>query len=481
MYELYPYQNNGVSLLSAGFKSFLRQLLVMPTGAGKTVVFSEIIRRAVTKGTTVLVLTDRKELHKQTIRAVKPHGIPVCEINQDNRQIHASAKLFIGMVETVARRIELIKQINFGLIIVDESHKSNFFKVLDAFPNVRAIGCTATPINKRLHLYYQNLIQPIDIPELVANGFLTNCKAYQMVDDFSDLKVKGNEYTDESLFKHYHKAKLYAGLVDEYKKHLLGKKTMVFCVNVKHVIETYNMFKSLGYPAYFVHSDKKTMSDADRDYMIRSFENDPAGIMINCGILATGYDHPPIIGVVIYRKTKSLALWLQMQGRGSRIYRNKDYFIVLDFGRNHDELGLWCEPRTWTLEPPKKNKKLGAAPIKKCKQCEAVIPASSVECTFCGYKYVAGDAELKEGVMVEVKPRVPSTLVGKKVSDLSIEEIAELQKSKAYKPTYAWRVIRSKGEESIKEYAEKMGYKQGWIDRQVQEIENSQFKNYVLK
>lgn len=479
MSDLRYYQNNGVNELSKGFAKFLRQLLVVPTGGGKTHMFAEIIRRAVMRGTVVMVLTDRKELHKQAVNAVKRHSIPVCEINAENKNIFLNALLYVGMVETVSRRIEIIKNIKLGLIIVDESHKGNFFKILDAFPTVKTIGCTATPINKKLHLYYQNLIAPVDIPELIKEEFLTPCKAYQMQDDFSDLVVKSGEYSEASQFKHFAKAKLYAGVIDEYMKRIRGLKTICFCVNVKHVEETYSSFKAVGLPAYFVHSK---MLDQERDFMIKEFENDPNGIMINCGILSTGYDHPPVSAIIIYRKTKSLALWLQMQGRGSRIYRNKNQFVVLDFGRNHDELGLWDEARTWTLEPPKKkSNKEKPAPVKKCPQCEAIIAARAMKCSFCGYDFPEEAPGLKTGVMVEVQPKVPSALVGKKAGDLNIDELIELQKSKKYKASFVWRVTRSKGEEAIKEYAEKMGYKNGWIERQIQDQENSEFNNYILK
>lgn len=473
MYTLYPYQDNAISQLSEGFTYHLRQLLVMPTGSGKTVVFSEIIRRAISRSKVVLVLTDRKELHKQSVGATKRLGLTCCEINDKNKTLIPDAKLFIGMVETVARRIESIRNLKFDLIIIDEAHKGNFFKILDVFDTTRTLGCTATPINKRLHLYYTNLIQPIDTPELITESFLSPCKAFQMVDDFSDLEIKGNEYTDESLYRHYHKAKLYAGLLQEYKKHLYLKKTIVFCVNVKHTEETYNLFRSNGLPVYYVHSE---MPDDKRDEQIKKFEVDPTGIMINCGILTTGYDHPPIIGVIVYRKTMSLALWIQMH-RGSRIYRDKAHFICLDFGKNHEEHGLWSQPRQWTLTPPKKNKKLGAAPIKKCIECEAIIPASATRCEFCGHEYTKEEMKLKDGIMKEV---VPHDLQGHRMSQLAVDQLAKLQQSKRYKSGFIWRVVRSKGEESIRAYAAKMGYKRGWIERQIDEMDNSQFKDVVI-
>ncbi len=479
MISLYPYQNSAVDQLSVGYKNAHRQLLVMPTGSGKSVCFAEIIRRSVLKGTVVLLLTDRKELHKQAVNTVKQHQIPVCEITANHKVIFKDATLYIGMVETVARRIDQIKQIPIGLIVVDEAHKANFFKIFDALPTVRSLGCTATPINKKLHLYYQSIVQPIDIPELIEKKFLAPCKAFMMKDNFDDLEVKGGEYTDTSLFKHFSTRKLYAGVLDEYNKKIRGLKTICFCVNVKHTVEMYEVFKGQMLPAYMVHSN---MSNSERDYMIKEFENDPSGIMINCGILVAGYDHKPIQAVIVNRKTKSLALWLQMQGRGSRTYRNKEFFYSLDFGENNKELGMWQEARIWELSPPKKKKpKQQPAPVKSCPQCSAIVAARATVCQYCGYKFPEVAKELKEGIMVEILPKTPSALVGKMAKDLSIDDLIELGNSGKWKKSYCWRIIRSMGQDAIREYAIKMNYTQGWVNNQIRDIANSGFRNYVLK
>lgn len=486
--ELYYYQNNSITLAASGFSKYLRQLLVIPTGGGKTVVFSEIVRRAVLKDTTVLVLTDRKELHKQSKESVLRHGIPVCEITEKNKHIYDKAKLFIGMVETVARRIEQIRNIPFGLIIIDEAHKGNFFKILDVFNGVKTLGCTATPINKRLHQYYQNLICPIDIPELIEKGFLAPCRSFQMDDDFSDLKISGSEYSDESLYTHFSKNSLYGGIIEEYKKRIKGVKTIVFCVNVKHVIETYNSFMKEGFPAFYVHSD---MNDNERDYMIKQFEDHPNGIMVNCGILCTGYDHPPISAVIVFKKTLSLSLWLQMCGRGGRKYPRKSYFTILDFGMNHDYHGMWNEPRIWTLAAPKINKRKSTTNqprVKRCEKCREMVSIAVEKCPQCENPFPEPKIILKQGVMIEFTPKVPDVLIGKKISQLDIYELKLLQESKKYNAQFIWRIVRSKGFNALRNYAELLEYKQGWVhkqgetlDAEMQNGKKTEFIDYVLK
>src|SRR5690606_10208659 len=121
--ELRPYQKKTISELRAGFRSNLRQVLCLPTGAGKTVVFSEMVRLAYEKGTRTIVLTDRTELFKQTLRSLANFGVPVEEINPKRKQIYTDAKIFLAMVETVSRRKAILSQIYPSLIVIDEAHK----------------------------------------------------------------------------------------------------------------------------------------------------------------------------------------------------------------------------------------------------------------------------------------------------------------------------------------------------------------------
>jgi len=318
MINLRPYQLDSIVLASEGFRNHKRQIFVMPTGAGKTVVFSEISFRAVNKNKVVLVLTDRTELFKQASKALGKNNIPICKINRDNRILHKDAKLFVGMVETVARRIEqLVEVIKPDLIIIDECHKGNFFKIIDAFPDCNVLGFTATPKNKHLHKYYSNLIDVVGINELIEQGFLSPCHPFQMEDDFSDVKLQksGEDYNEQQLFLHYNKSKLYAGVVEEYLNRCAGTKTLVFNVNIEHSDTMARAFTAAGIPSFSITSKTK---DFDRIKILEAFERGDFPVLNNCGILVAGYDCPSIETIIVNRKTASLPLWLQMCGRGRR-------------------------------------------------------------------------------------------------------------------------------------------------------------------
>jgi len=477
--NLRPYQQDTVNALSVGFKFHERQIMCAPTGSGKTVMFSEIVRRAAERFTKVLVLTDRIELFKQTFKALSVHGIPIQVVSADSniKMFNPHALVTVGMVETVKRRFL------FGytpdLIICDEAHKGNFTKVLtEVYPNAKVIGATATPIGKHLPKIYTYIVQSIDIPELITQGFLSPCRAFQMQDDFSDLETKAGEYTEASQFGHFNKRKLYAGVVSEYLARTPGKKAIVFNVNIEHSQNMTEEFRSAGIVSECITS--KTPS-AERERILSAFSAGLFPVLNNCGILTTGYDDPSIEVVIMNRKTKSLPLWLQCCGRGSRIYPGKTHFTVLDFGMNHDEHGLWAEPRTWSLIEKKKRKKgTEAAPVKNCPKCEAMLSATARKCEFCGHEFEQKEAELSEGVMVEMSTKTPEQLVGKPIDVLTPSELVDLQKSKRFAIKFIWRLARQKGDAYLGEYAKLAGYSRGWIMKQ-RELRDGSETKFILR
>lgn len=478
--QLRTYQIESIAGLRKEFISGKKRLiLALTTGAGKTVVFSEMVRLAFEKGTKTLILTDRVELFKQTFKAISKHDVPIQELSAKNKGFFdVSAPVTVAMVETLKRRnIPLYYP---ELIIIDEAHKGNFTKVIEMYPDAKVIGATATPVGKHIPKLYNGIVQTIDTPDLISEGFLSPCVAYQMQDDFSDLKVKAGEYSEESLFSHFNKQKLYAGVVNEWLSRTPGKKTIVFNVNIEHAENMTEEFLSAGIDSRCITS--KTPKE-EREKILSGFTSGEFPVLNNCGILTTGYDEPSIEVVIMNRKTKSLPLWLQCCGRGSRIYPGKENFIVLDFGMNHDEHGLWEEPRQWKIEEKKRKKKSEAqqeAAVKTCPACSAMVHARVMECGHCGYKWPEKEPELSTGVMVEMSTRIPEHMKGRKVSELSLDELIYLQKIGKFKSSYIWRVVRSKGKRILIDYASLMAYKRGWLWKQEQELNNCAFNDYTL-
>jgi hypothetical protein len=143
---------------------------------------------------------------------------------------------------------------------------------------------------------------------------------------------------------------------------------------------------------------------------------------------------------------------------------------------------MWDEARVWKIKKPKE-KSEGVAAIKTCKNedCGCLVPVSSRVCKHCGYEFPIKEAEEQTGVMVEVKPKPPVAFLGMRISELTIPELLELEKSKSYKSSFIWRVIRSMGTDAIDKYGQLKGYSRGWAYRQKLDIDNATFTDYVIR
>ncbi len=470
MLQLRPYQVKAIADLREAWRNHQRILLVMPTGSGKSLTFSQICAATIANGKTVLCLSDRTEIFEQNIRAVAGHNIPVCRIDADSKHIPNAAKLFFGMVETFKRRMPNYAHIKFDLIIVDEAHKNAYNKVFDAYPNTRVLGCTATPVSKTLHKHYTHMVQFIDIPELIEQGYLAPCKGFEMQDDFSDLDTDSTgEFTDATNFIHFNKSKLYDGVIEEWQKRAAGKKTIIFCVNIEHANNTAAAFNSIGIKAYAVSANTPTN---ERNWIMNQYNAGAFPILVNANIFVAGFDGPSIECVVFNRATGSLPFWLQGCGRGSRPLPGKPFFLVLDFGGNFTRHGLWDEPRQWSLEPPNKRRKtLGAAPIKSCPNCEAILPLMARICPHCNNIFLPTEKELAAGRMVELTNKIREGIEGKYISQLTIPELIELERTKQLTSKFVWRVLRGRGGPGLSQYAEIKKYKDKWLMLQYEAAE----------
>lgn len=482
MIALRPYQIEASNLLNEGFKKHKRQIYCSPTGSGKTVTFSEMIRAAYEKGTQTLLLTDRIELCTQSLNAISKHNINPQILNAKTKIFSPTAPITVAMIETITRRMKKWTDEYYTpkLIIIDESHKASFNRILDAFPNAFVIGATATPRAKFLHKYYTNIIDNVSVRELIDQGFLCEANAFQMVDSFDEVEVKRGEFVEKQLYAHYNKPKLYAGVIDKYKEKASGKKTLVFNVNIDHAINMTKAFNDAGISSKCVTS--KT-PETERKTILKEFKDGIFPVLNNCSILTTGFDEPTIECIIMNRATQSIILFLQCLGRGSRPTPTKKEFIVIDFGQNFKRHRIVYDSEIeWNLDPPKKKNKLGASPVKSCPKCDYMMHARIMVCPnpLCGYIFPEKSNEPKEGVLVKVQSEMPHELKGRKISTLSVDELVMLSHTKAIKKPFIWRVVRSKGIDAIMEYGSKMKYKEFWCINQEGEKDDSKFFDKTL-
>jgi len=452
--KLRPYQITLEESGRAAFRDGHRCIAMQaPTGAGKTVTFTSILKGAFDKGNDALLLTDRTELFKQGKATLELGGVSVSTIEPSTKVMPTSG-IVVAMAPTLGRRLA---KCGFSpkLIIVDEAHIGTFTRVLEHFPDAYVMGFTATPMGKHIPKIYTHIVQGPQVKELIKLGNLCKAKSFQMVDDVGPLKTQAGEFNNSDLFTFYDKPTLYSGVKNTWLKRGECRPTLIFCVNIEHAEKTTEEF---GEFARVITSH--TQKD-DRDRLLKEHREGVFPVLVNCGILTTGFDAPYVSLIVVNRATKSLPLWLQMCGRGSRPTPTKDTFEIWDFGGNFTRHGLWQADREWPLEQVRKKHALGAPPVRKCK-CGAMLDASAKECEYCGHVFPVADKTPIEGVLRALFETTELT----PISRATVEQIVEAEKTGRIKAAFAWRVCRGRG--LLKEYARVKGYKAAWIYRQQQ-------------
>jgi len=357
--ELYDYQKEDLNKIFDKFHncpSNYNLVYQLPTGGGKTVIFSEIARRYIEQfNKKVLILTHRIELSRQT------HSM-LAEFKVGNKVIDSSVKelpdqddynCFVAMVETLNNRLYDKKfELNeIGLVIIDEAHNNSFRKLFKYFENCFILGVTATPLSSNFKLplkdSYKELIVGHSIPFLVNKGFLAKATTFSYDVSLNKLKIGINgDYTVRSSEELYSGVQMQNKLLYAYEQRSKGKKTLIFNNGINTSQYVYHTFKEAGYDIR--HLDNTTPKK-QRKEILEWFKNKPGAIISSVSILTTGFDEPTIESIILNRATRSLTLYYQMIGRGSRAIPGKSTFDVIDLGNNAARFGLWAEEVDWQL------------------------------------------------------------------------------------------------------------------------------------
>jgi len=360
------------------YKSIAVQLA---TGGGKTVVMSYLIQRYLNRNISakITIVVHREELVTQTQKTLNRFGINHIKVQ---------------MVETFCNQVKKHGVSEYDLIIIDECHVGNFKKIFDHYRETETIiiGFTATPIaatkKHPLKLDYETIVTGLPIQELIGRNNLTPCIHYSPKTgiDKKAIKKTAGEYNMASMSQEFSKPKLVDAVIHNYEKLCKGKKTIVFNTTIEHSILVHNCFKDHGYNSRFL--DSKSSSAEERKDTLKWFANTPDAVLNNVGILTAGFDEPTIEAVIFNRSTKSLPLWLQCLGRGARTSPSKEFWLAIDLGDNiqGEGHGFWHAHHDWEqyfLHPDIPGE--GAAPMKDCPECDAMIFMASTKCHVCGH------------------------------------------------------------------------------------------------
>jgi superfamily II DNA or RNA helicase len=348
-------------------------------------------------------------------------------------------------------------------VIVDEVHLGNFREVFPYFsPEAYIIGVTATPVSNAktpLSDTFTSLVTGPSIGQLIQDEYLSKPRYFGVSVDLSKVKIKAGEFDERDQERLFSETKVFEGLRHNLDKHARGLKTMIFCPSVA---SSEKVAAELG----CLHVDG-SMSPGVRDRILTEFETTPGAVMTNCAITTTGYDHPGIECIVLYRATTSLPLYLQMIGRGSRVAPGKRDFVILDFGMNIQRFGYWHIDRIWSLDPPKKRKKgTDVFPVKFCPECGAVVSVNVKTCPECGFIWAVTE---KERVFAELS-ELTFSQVQRRISEAkTVEEMEEIRVAKGYKVGYVLHHFDS--EHQFYDYERLKNYRPGWAKIQI--------KNYL--
>jgi superfamily II DNA or RNA helicase len=346
--KLRPYQEEAKkAILTEWGKGILKTLLVLPTGTGKTIVFSGVTEDCVRNGERVLILAHRGELLDQAAdKLSKTTGLGCATEKADETCLGSWFRVVVGSIQSLMRekRLQQFPQDYFDSIIVDEAHhciSDGYQKVLQYFGNAKVLGVTATPDRgdmKNLGSYFESLAYEYTLPKAIKEGFLSPIKAVTIPLKL-DLTGVGQQAGDFKAADLGNALEPYLyQIADEMVKYCMDRKTVVFLPLIKTSQKFTEILANKGFRSAEVNGES-----ADRERLLKDFDAGKYNVLCNSMLLTEGWDCPSVDCIVVLRPTKVRSLYSQMVGRGTRLNPGKDDLLLLDF-LWHTERHELCHP-----------------------------------------------------------------------------------------------------------------------------------------
>lgn len=350
--DLRPYQQEAREAIEREWDGERRkQLLVLPTGTGKTVVFAMVAKDSVDAGGRVLVLAHRGELLDQAAdKIAKATGLG-CSVEKASRTCMGEwFRIVVGSVQTMMResRLERFPHDYFTHIVVDEAHHAlsdSYQTVLEWFPDARVLGVTATPDRgdrRDLGAYFDGIAYEYSLPRAIKDGYLCPIKAQTvpLAIDLAGVKVQSGDYSAGDL----------GTALDPYLERIADEMLAAGCMERKTVVFLPLVATSRKFRAILASKGLRAMEvngeSQDRAEILAAFDAAGGGaVLCNSMLLTEGWDCPSVDCVVVLRPTKVRSLYCQMVGRGTRLSpeTGKTELLLLDF-LWHVERHELCRP-----------------------------------------------------------------------------------------------------------------------------------------
>lgn len=346
--ELRPYQETARQKVQEEWEEGKkRTLLVLPTGTGKTIVFSKIIEDRVKKGERVLVIAHRGELLEQASdKLYKSTGLKTATEKAEQTSLGSFYRVVVGSVQTMQRekRLNQFPPEYFDTIVIDEAHHAisdGYQRVLKHFEDANVLGVTATPDRgdmRNLGSYFESLAYEYSLPEAIKSGYLSPIKALTipLKLDLSNVKQQAGDFSTKDLGTALDP--YLEQIAEEMKKQCLNRKTVVFLPLVKTSQKFRDILNQHGFKAAEVNGES-----ADREQVLKDYGEGKYNVLCNSMLLTEGWDCPSVDCVIVLRPTKVRALYSQMVGRGTRLAPGKKELLLLDF-LWHTERHELCHP-----------------------------------------------------------------------------------------------------------------------------------------
>ncbi len=456
MYELRPYQAEAKNaILSEWDGGRRRTLLVLPTGCGKTIVFSSVAEEQVKKGHRVLIMAHRGELLGQAAdKLKKSSGLDSALEKAESTGLGCGSQVIIGSVQTLAQqnRLSRFSGDYFQDIIVDEAHhclSDSYKRILGHFPEANVLGVTATPDRgdkKDLGEYFDSLAYEYSMTEAIREGYLCPVRA-QMIPlklDIGGVHISNGDYAPGEI------GTALDPYLEQIASHMTqyceGRKTVVFLPLIETSRRFCKMLNEAGLRAAEVNGYSK-----DRDEILEDFESGKYDVLCNSMLLTEGWDCPSVDCIVVLRPTKIRSLYQQMVGRGMRLSPGKENLLLLDF--------LWMTERHDLCKPSS----LFAKDSKIASIIDARVAAEDegidlMEAEEQAERDVIAEREQTLARELEMMRQKKSKLVDPIQFALSIAE----EDLSGYVPTFAWEM--GPPTEKQLSYLEKRGISAGGIE-----------------
>ncbi len=436
MKPLRDYQTAAIDALTKAVENGRKRVILRaPTGAGKTRIAREIVDRCVTHGEGAVFVAPRNEIIGQTSDELTGAGIKHVVLQANHPEDYP---VKVASTATLARRDIRTPAVLF----LDEAHLwlDVAKKLIERFPTSIVIGLTATPERldgRGLGEIYEEIIGVTETRDLIEKKYLVPARVFgPATPNMDGVRTTAGDFNRGDLAVLMDKPKIVGDIVGTWKKVADGRTTIVYAAGVEASLHLRDAFRAAGIHAE--HVDAETPADERADVVGRLREG-TLPVVCNVELFTYGLDVPRVSCVSMARPTKSLALYLQMAGRGLRPFPDKDNLIILDHAGNALRHGLPDLVHEWKLDGAKLRKR-EVGSLRTCKRCFAIFAPTLEKCPECGLvvEKKLRQVDHVDGELLELQPVVQK--VGKWAGlsdDARIRAFAKWLRTKSEGQAYA--------------------------------------------